>query len=172
MSGPKRYEFEGSAPTVDEEAHVSEASTLLGDVSVAANASVWPGVVLRGDIGPVRIGEESHVTDNAVVHAATVGDRVMIGHGGVVNEATVGDDALVGFNVTIDTDATVGERTLIAAGCVVPEGRDVPPESFVRGVPAEVTPLAETDIDTDALFDRYSAVEYTGLAERYADLFG
>lgn len=171
MTEPRIHEFEGSAPTVAEGAHVSKASTLLGDVAVAAEASVWPGVVLRGDIGPVRVGERAHVTDNAVVHASTVGERVMIGHGSVVNEATVGDDTLVGFNATIDTDVTVGERSLIAAGCVVPEGHEVPPESFVRGVPGEVTPLADTTIDVEDLFDRYSAREYAGLAERYDDLF-
>jgi carbonic anhydrase/acetyltransferase-like protein (isoleucine patch superfamily) len=171
MDSPRSYEFEGAAPTIADEARVSNESTLVGDVTVAANASVWPGVVLRGDIGPVRVGEASHVTDNALLHASVVGDRVMVGHGAVLNEATVGDDALVGFNATINTDVTVGERSLVAAGCVVPEGRDVPPESFVRGVPAQVTPLSEASIDIEALLDRYSAAEYSGLAERHTDLF-
>ncbi|RYJ08526.1 gamma carbonic anhydrase family protein [Halogeometricum borinquense] len=171
MNDPRIYEFEGDTPTIDADAHVSQMSTLVGDVRVAANASVWPGVVLRGDIGSVRIGAESHVADNAVLHASTIGNRVMVGHGSVLNEAVVEDSTLIGFNATINTDVTVGERSIVAAGCVVPEGRDIPPESFVRGVPAEVTPLSEAGIDIDELLSKYSATEYTELAERHAELF-
>ncbi|MFC7079021.1 gamma carbonic anhydrase family protein [Halorussus caseinilyticus] len=150
---------------------MSREATLVGDVTVAADASVWPGVVLRGDVAPVRIGEQSHVGDNAVLHGATVGDRVMVGHGAVLNDAEVGDGALVGFNATVNTDVTVGERCIVASGTVVPDEYAIPPESFARGVPARVTPLEETDVDAAETFDDYSSGEYTDLAARHGDLF-
>lgn len=171
MVDRRAYEFEGSSPDVHETARVARDATLVGDVHVGADASVWPGVVLRGDMAPVHVGEGSHVGDNTTIHASWVGDRVMVGHGTVLNEARVEDWSLVGFNATVNSDVTIGESSVVASGTVVLEGRDVPPESFVRGVPASVTPLEETFVDPDAVFERYSSDEYTDLASRHTDLF-
>jgi carbonic anhydrase/acetyltransferase-like protein (isoleucine patch superfamily) len=167
----RTYEFEGASPEIHDDARVSREATLVGEVSVAADASVWPGVALRGDIEPVVIGREAHVGDNAVLHATRVDERAMIGHGAVLNEATVEDGALVGFNATVNTDVTVGARSIVAAGSAVPEGFAIPPESFVRGVPATATPLAETAIDAEAIFAEYSSGDYTDLARRHGNLF-
>ncbi|WP_255195291.1 gamma carbonic anhydrase family protein [Halorarius litoreus] len=166
----REYAFEGAKPDIHEDAHVSRESTLVGDVTVAAGASVWPGVVLRGDVGPVVVGEHAHVGDNASIHASTLGDRVMVGHGAVVNDSEVGADTLVGFNATLD-EAVVGERCVVATGTVVPEGMSIPDESFVRGVPASYTPLSETTVDVDTLFETYQSGGYTDLAARHEDLF-
>ncbi|MFW6002839.1 MAG: gamma carbonic anhydrase family protein [Halanaeroarchaeum sp.] len=171
MVDGRDYEFEGVRPDVHPDARVARGSTLVGNVRIGADASVWPGVVLRGDLGPVRVGPESHIGDNATIHASWLGDRVMVGHGAVLNEARVEDRSLVGFNVTIGTDVTVGESSVVAAGSTIPEGRDIPPRSFVRGVPARVTPLEETTVDPDSIFERYSSDEYTTLARRHDGLF-
>lgn len=171
MVDSRAFEFEGSSPEIHPDANVSRESTLVGTVSVGADASVWPGVVLRGDMDPVRIGAESHVGDNATIHASWVGERVMIGHGAVLNEARVEDRSLVGFNATVNSDVAIGESSVVAAGSVIPEGQDIPPESFVRGVPARVTPLAETAVDPVTIFERYSSDEYTNLARRHEELF-
>jgi carbonic anhydrase/acetyltransferase-like protein (isoleucine patch superfamily) len=171
MVDSRDYAFEGVRPTIHDDARVSHEATLVGDVRVGADASVWPGVVLRGDVAPVEVGEESHVGDGAVLHAASLGDRVMIGHGAVLNEATVGDGALVGFNTTVNADVHVGERCIVASGTVVPNGYDIPAESFVRGVPARATPLDETRIDAESIFEAYSTGGYTDLASRHSELF-
>ena len=171
MVDSRTYEFEETSPDIHTDARVSREATLVGEVTVGADASVWPGVILRGDIEPVRIGRESHVGDNAVLHATEVGERVMIGHGAVLNEAVVEDGALVGFNATVTTDVTVGARSIVASGSAVPEGLDIPPQSFVRGVPATVTPLDETAIDPEEIFAEYSSGGYTDLAARHGDLF-
>ncbi len=171
MTDSRRYTFEGAEPDVDDTARVSRESTLVGDVTVEADASVWPGAVLRGDIGPVRIGRQAHVGDSAVLHASSVGDSCMIGHGAVLDESTVHDDALVGFNATLNAGVTVGEGTIVAAGTVIQPDHDVPAEAFVRGVPAEVTPLEETTIDPEAIQTEYSSGAYTDLAKRHEDLF-
>ncbi|MGM0398588.1 MAG: gamma carbonic anhydrase family protein [Halobacteriota archaeon] len=171
MVDSRDYEFEGVRPDVHPDARVAREATLVGTVRVGADASVWPGVVLRGDMGPVRVGPQSHIGDNATIHASWLGDRVMVGHGAVLNEARVEDWSLVGFNATINTDVTVGESSVVAAGATIPEGQEIPPESFVRGVPARVTPLEETTVDPDSLFEQYSSDEYTNLARRHDALF-
>ncbi|SDC37712.1 gamma carbonic anhydrase family protein [Natrinema hispanicum] len=171
MVDRRTYAFEGTQPTIDETAQVSREATLVGDVDIGADASVWPGVVLRGDVGPVRIGRETHVGDNATIHASQLGEQVMVGHGAILNETTVEDRALVGFNATTNSDVTIGSGSIVAAGTVVPDGYDIPPESFVRGVPAEITPLEKTGIDAEAILEEYSSGEYTDLAKRHEELF-
>ncbi|MFB6074700.1 MAG: gamma carbonic anhydrase family protein [Haloarculaceae archaeon] len=166
----REYAFEGTEPDVHGYAHVSRDATVVGDVTVEANANVWPGVVLRGDVGPIEIGRESAVGDNAVLHAASVGEKVMVGHGAVLNDSTVEDGALVGFNSTV-SEATIGAGSIVAMGTVVPPNYEVPPESFVRGMPASVTPLSETSIDPDAVFEAFSSGDYANLAARHEDLF-
>lgn len=165
------YEFEGTSPEIHPAASVSREATLVGDVTVGADASVWPGVVLRGDVGKVDVGNEAHIGDNAVLHASVVGDRAMIGHGAILNDATVAEGALVGFNTTVNTDVAVGEGSIVAAGTVIPGEYEIPAGSFVRGVPARVTPLAETTIDAEETFRTYSSGEYTDLAKRHGELF-
>ncbi len=165
------YAFEGAEPDIDPEAAISHGATLVGDVTVGPHASVWPGVVLRGDVAPVEIGEQSHIGDNAVLHASRVGDRVMVGHGAVLNDAVVENGALVGFNATVNSEVTVGSRSIVASGTTVPEDYDIPPESFVRGVPATVTPLSETTLDPAEIFEEHSSGAYTNLAERHDELF-
>lgn len=166
----REYGFEGSEPDVDSSARVSRESTLVGDISVAADASVWPGAVLRGDVASVVIGREAHVGDNASIHASQLGEHVMVGHGAVVNDSTLGDETLVGFNATVD-EAMVGERCVVATGTVVQSGTDVPDESFVRGVPGRVTPLSEAGLDLDELYETYHSGDYADLAARHGELF-
>ncbi len=172
MIDSRTYAFEDDRPAIDDAARVSSEATLVGDVEIGADASVWPGVVLRGDIGPVRIGRETHVGDNATIHASRLADEVMVGHGAVLNETAVEERALIGFNATINTDVTIGAGSIVAAGTVVPDGYSIPAESFVRGVPAEITPLEETGIDGDEILEAYSSGEYTNLAQRHEELFG
>ncbi|MEM4782250.1 MAG: gamma carbonic anhydrase family protein [Halalkalicoccus sp.] len=167
----RSYAFEGAKPEIDGNARVSRESTLVGDVRVGSEASVWPGAVLRGDVGPVVVGERSHVGDNATIHASTLGERVMIGHGAVLNDATVEDGALVGFNASINSHVVIGAGSIVASGTTVPEGYEIPEKSFVRGVPAEVTPLSETTIDPEAIFEDHSSGAYTNLAGRHEELF-
>ena len=171
IADSREYAFEGETPEIAEDARVSRDAVLVGDVTVGPDASVWPGAVLRGDVGPVRIGAESHIGDTAVVHASVVGKRVMVGHGAILNDSTVRDGSLVGFNATVGSEVVVGERSILAAGTVLPEGYEIPPESFDRGVPAEVTPLEQTAIDPEETFAEYSSGAYTDLAERHEELF-
>lgn len=167
----RTYAFEGTRPSIHDEATVSREATLVGAVSVGADASVWPGAVLRGDVGPVEIGERAHIGDGAVLHASTAADEAMVGHGAVLNDATVESDTLVGFNATINSDVVLGAGSVVASGSVVPEGWTIPEGSFVRGVPAQVTPIEETSLDAEKIVERYASGAYSDLAGRHEELF-
>jgi len=170
MVDSRRYAFEGNEPDIHGNAHVSREATLVGDVRVGSNASVWPGVILRGDVGPVEVGRQAHIGDNATVHVSTLGERLMVGHSCVINDSTVGDGTLVGFNSTVD-ESSVGEDCVIASGAVVQPGTEIPDESFVHGVPATTVPLDQTTIDVEGLFERYHSGDYANLAARHGELF-
>lgn len=166
----RSYTFDGTDPDIHKSASVSQESTLVGDVRVGPDVTVWPGAVLRGDVGPVELGAESAIGDNAVLHASTVGEEGMVGHGAVLNDSHVESGAMVGFNATI-SETTVGRDSLVAMGTVIPSGYEVPPESFVRGTPARVTPLSETDIEHDSVFEEFASGEYAHLVEGHEELF-
>ena len=83
----REYTFEGKGADIDESAAVSRESTLVGDVTVGPDVTVWPGAVLRGDVGPVELAAGSAIGDNAVLHASTVGESGMVGHGAVLNDS-------------------------------------------------------------------------------------
>jgi len=166
------YSFEGRRPVVHPDAVVSTESTLIGDVTLHAGASVWPGTVVRGDANEaVSIGENTHVEDLCMVHVAELGERTLVGHGVVLDASIVGDRCLVGSGTVLNNNVEIGARTIVAAGSVVPDGRTVPAESFVRGVPAEVVPLEASSVDHETVFELYSTEVYDDLTARYDDLF-
>ena len=167
----RTYSFEDTQPEVHPEANVSRETTLVGAVTVAAEATVWPGAVLRGDVGPVELGRGSAIGDNAVLHASTVGEGGLVGHAAVLNDTDVADGAMVGFNASV-SEAAIGARSIVAMGTVVPPGYEVPPDSFVRGTPARVTPLAETEIDREDVYEQFASGRYAHLIEGHAELFG
>jgi carbonic anhydrase/acetyltransferase-like protein (isoleucine patch superfamily) len=133
----------GKEPKVDAEAFVAPTSSVIGDVTLHAGASVWYGAVLRGDVERIAVGARSNVQDNCTLHAdpgfpVTVGERVSIGHNAVVHGATVEDDCLIGMGATVLNGAVIGAGSLVAAQALVPQGMQVPPGSLVAGVPAKV----------------------------------
>jgi carbonic anhydrase/acetyltransferase-like protein (isoleucine patch superfamily) len=139
--------FDGKTPKIAQSAWVSETAYIVGDVEVGENSSVWPGAVIRGDFGKIRIGNNTAVEDNCVVHSGSlssqiqdliIGDEVAIGHGAVVNCRRIGNNVLVGINATILHDAEIGNFCIIGASCLVRQGMQVPDGSFVAGVPGEI----------------------------------
>ncbi|MCK7621534.1 gamma carbonic anhydrase family protein [Streptomyces sp. RS10V-4] len=130
-------------PRIDPGAYTAPTSVVVGDVTLAAGASVWYHAVLRGDCGPIVLGADSNIQDNCTVHVdpgfpVTVGERVSVGHNAVLHGCTVEDDVLVGMGATVLNGAHIGAGSLIAAQALVPQGMRVPPGSLVAGVPARV----------------------------------
>ena len=140
--------FNGKTPRIAESAFVSEAAYIVGDVEIGENSSVWPGAIIRGDLGQIKIGRNTTIEDNCVIHSGspnqppitdvTIGDNVIIGHGAVSNGRKIGHNVIIGINSSILHDAEIGDYSIIAAGCIVTEKMIVPEKSFVVGVPAKI----------------------------------
>ena len=131
--------FEGTTPTIHESARIDESSVVIGDVTIEAEANVWPNVTLRGDSGAIVLREGANVQDNAVCHeGCEIGPYATVGHTAIVHAATVGERAMVGMGATVLDGAHVGRESLVAAGSVVTEDMDIPPNTLVAGTPAEV----------------------------------
>jgi carbonic anhydrase/acetyltransferase-like protein (isoleucine patch superfamily) len=143
------FSFEGKRPTVHPDAWIAPTATLIGDVTVAAGASVWYGAVIRADFAPVIIREGANVQDNSVIHvdnhACEVGSGATIGHLCMVHGATIGPDAIVGNGATVLNGARVGARAMVAAGATVTPGVEVPAEVIAIGSPAKKhVPLSDS----------------------------
>ena len=135
--------YNGRVPQIDKTAFVADNATLIGDVDLAPDSSVWFGAVLRGDNEPIRVGRGSNIQDNATLHSdpghpLTVGQDVTVGHNAVVHGCTLGDGVLVGMGAVVLDDAVIGEYSIVGAGAVVTSGTVVPPYSLVLGLPAKV----------------------------------
>jgi carbonic anhydrase/acetyltransferase-like protein (isoleucine patch superfamily) len=133
--------FEGKTPQVPASSFVSEAAYVIGDVVLGENTGIWPGAVVRGDFAPIRIGSNTMIEDNSVVHTGApldIGDNVTLGHGVVMHGRSVGHNTLVGNNATILDDAQVGSFCIVGAGSLVSPGMKIPNGSLVMGVPAEI----------------------------------
>ena len=135
--------FDGHHPQIDDAAWLAPTATAIGKVRVAADANVWFGAVLRGDIDEIVLGERSNLQDNAVIHTESgnptiVGADVSIGHGAIVHGCIVEDGCLIGMNATVLNGAVIGANSLVAAGALVLEGTVIPPRSLVAGVPGKV----------------------------------
>ncbi|CAL9363691.1 Protein YrdA [Streptomyces sp. enrichment culture] len=164
----------GRDPKVDAEAFVAPTSTVIGDVTLCAGASVWYGAVLRGDVERIAVGADSNVQDNCTLHAdpgfpVTVGERVSIGHNAVVHGATVEDDCLIGMGATVLNGAVIGAGSLVAAQALVPQGMRVPPGSLVAGVPATVRRQL-TDGEREGV--TLNGTRYAELAKAHREVHG
>lgn len=131
---------------------VSPHAYVHGTISIGADSSVWPMVVIRGDKGAIAIGARTNVQDGCVLHAdpdayLTIGSGVTIGHGAIVHGCTVGDDVLIGMGAVILNHAQIGAGSLVAARALVTEGMIVPPNSVVMGVPGKIKPLRDDQLD-------------------------
>lgn len=164
------YRLGDVAPSVSQSAWAAPSADLIGDVRLAARASVWFGAVIRADNTPIVIGEESNVQDGAVGHSdpgapLTIGARVTIGHQAIVHGCTIADDCLIGMGARILNGATLGPECLVGAGALITEGKSFEGGSLIVGVPGRVLrPLR--DEEKAAL--RLSAAHYAEKAARYA----
>ncbi|HVL49239.1 MAG TPA: gamma carbonic anhydrase family protein [Candidatus Thermoplasmatota archaeon] len=155
-------------PRIHPSAYVHPTAALLGDVDIAARASVWPHASLRADMGPIRVGEATSIQDGCVLHtdpggSVELGRYVTVGHRAVVHGATVGDETIVGMGAIILEGARVGRGCIVAAGAVVKEGSEIPDHALVAGVPARVVRIDEALVARA----RPNAERYVALAERY-----
>src|SRR5580658_1203899 len=137
------FSFEGRAPSVSATAWIAPTATLVGDIVVEDDASIWYGAVLRGDFGRIIVRRGANVQDGSVLHGGLdpiteVGEGATIGHLCVVHGAVIGTDALIGNGATVLDGAVVGSRALVAAGSTVPPGMRIPDGMLAVGIPARI----------------------------------
>lgn len=162
----------GKAPRIDATAWIEASAQVVGDVTVGARASIWFNAVVRGDVMPVRIGDETNVQDGCVVHvtsekfSAELGAGVTVGHAAVLHGCSVGNFCLVGIGAIVLDGAVLGPECLVGAGALLTPGTHVPPRSLVVGAPARVKrPLDEQEIE----FLHRSAMNYVAYANLYRE---
>jgi carbonic anhydrase/acetyltransferase-like protein (isoleucine patch superfamily) len=166
------YELAGVVPVLGRNVWIADNATVIGDVVLGDDASIWFGAVVRGDYMPIRIGARSNVQDNAVVHIThetaktTIGDDVTVGHSAIVHGATVEDLCLIGMGAVILDGAVIGRGSFVAAGALVTPGTQIPPRSFVMGRPGKVVRAVDDKV-LSSLQD--SADNYVRYAREFRD---
>jgi carbonic anhydrase/acetyltransferase-like protein (isoleucine patch superfamily) len=168
--------FKGVSPTLGARAYVDPAATVIGDVVLGDDVSIWPGAVLRGDVHYIRIGARSNVQDGAVVHVThdgpyspggfptIVGEGVTIGHAAVIHACTIEDYCLIGMHATVLDGAVIKKYGFVGAGSVVPPGKVVGERELWLGNPAQRVRVL-TDKQIEQL--HYSADHYVRLKDVY-----
>jgi len=136
---------------IDKTAFIAPGAIVLGDVSLGRNSSIWYNSVLRGDMAPITIGDETNIQDLSMVHVdegipCTVGRRVGVGHRVILHGCTIEDECLIGMGSIILNRARVGTGSVIGAGAVIPEGMEVPPGSLVMGVPGRIVRKVDPEL--------------------------
>lgn len=138
-------------PQIEAEVFLAKDSWVIGDVSLGTRVSIFFGAVLRGDILPIRVGNESNIQEHALLHTShgrtptILGDQVTVGHRAIVHGATVGNRVLVGMGAIILDQAIIEDECIIGAGTVITEGKKIPARSLVLGTPGRVVRTLEQD---------------------------
>ena len=162
--------FGGARPVLGRGVFLAETATLIGDVVIGDESSIWYGTVVRGDVMPIRIGARTSIQDNTVIHVTSgfsgtiIGDDCTIGHAAIIHACTVEDGCLIGMGAILLDGARIGRGSLVGAGALVTPGTDIPPGSLVIGSPARVK---RTINDREREQIRDGAVHYVELTRRY-----
>jgi carbonic anhydrase/acetyltransferase-like protein (isoleucine patch superfamily) len=137
------YPYKGIYPTIGRGCYIAPTAALIGDVTIEDGASVWFGCVLRGDVSPIVVGARSNIQDNTVIHGqhgcpTIIGEDVTVGHSAVLHAANIGDRVLVGMGAVLLSRCRIGSDTIIGARALVTEDVEIPTGSLAVGMPARV----------------------------------
>lgn len=168
----------GRLPTLGQRVYVDPAATVIGDVELADDVSVWPGCVIRGDVNYIRIGARTNVQDGTIIHVShhspynqagsptLIGEDVTIGHGTIIHACTIGDASLIGMGACILDGATVMKNGFVGAGAIIGPGKVVGEGELWLGNPGRLArKLGEREIESLL----YSAQHYVRLKNQYLD---
>jgi len=173
---PSLRSYRGITPQLGERVYVDPAATVIGDVSLGDDVSVWPGAVIRGDMHSIKVGRRSNVQDNAVLHIThaseynpggwplVIGEDVVVGHRAILHGCTLANRILVGNGAIVNDGAVVQDEVIIGAGCMVPPGKTLESGYVYVGNPCrQLRPLTQKEKD----FFQYSAANYVKLKDEY-----
>lgn len=146
-------DYKGNTPKIDESAFIAQNATVIGDVEIGEQSSVWFGTVLRGDIAPIRIGSQTNIQDLSILHETpdmplVIEDNVTVGHKVTLHSCTIRKNALIGMDSTVLDGAVIGENAFIGAGSLVTPGTEIPANTLAFGRPARVVrDLTDEDLE-------------------------
>lgn len=171
--GEKRMKYRvGSlVPNIDPSVYLADGSKVIGEVTIGKDSSVWFNTVIRGDEGPIHIGERVNIQDGSMIHQyegypTIIEDEVTIGHMAMIHGGIIRKGALIGMSATILDEAEIGEGAFVAAGSLVPPKMKVPAGAMVMGVPAKII----RDIsDHDRFIMERTIRKYVKRGQQYAD---
>ena len=137
------YEFENKKPRIGKGTFIFQSADVIGDVTIGENCYVGPGARIRGDYGSIKIGNDTAIEENVVIHArpnekTIIGDSVTIGHAAIIHNSTIHDWAIIGMGAIVSDYADIGEWAVVAEGAVVKNKTKVPDKSIAVGIPAKV----------------------------------
>ena len=168
----KRYQTRFQAGQIDKSAWIAAGAVVVGDVTLAANVSVWFTAVLRGDSESISIGKNTNIQERVIGHAdpgfpLVIGAGVTVGHGAIVHGARIGSHALIGMGAIVLNGAQIGSHCIVGAGALVTENKVFPDHSLILGSPAKVV---RSLTDDDLAMIRRSAAEYVSKARAFRGL--
>ena len=157
-------------PDSRDAAFIAWNAEVAGEARLGKNSSVWFGAVIRADLQPITVGDESNIQDNATLHVSmenpcVIGNRVTVGHNAVVHAATVEDECLIGIGAVVLNGAVIGSQSIVGAGTLVTENKVFPPRSLILGSPAK---LVRSLTDDEAAEIRATALRYVRIAREAA----
>ena len=163
------YRLADLTPKVNESNFIAPNATLIADVSLGKQTSIWFNVVIRADVASINIGEQTNIQDGSILHVdaqfpMTIGNKVTVGHKVMLHGCTIGDNTLIGMNAVVLNGANIGKNCLIGANSLVTENMQVPDGHLVMGSPAKI--IKPLDESTRAMFTK-SAMHYVENGQRY-----
>ncbi|MGA5465685.1 gamma carbonic anhydrase family protein [Mycobacterium sp. NPDC050041] len=169
MSQPLILALRGHTPKLHAESWIAPNAAVIGQVSLAARASVWYGATLRAEVEPIEIGFGSNIQDGVTVHCdpefpVCIGSAVSVGHNAVLHGCTIDEGCLIGMGAVILNGAHIGAGSLVAASALIPQGAVIPPRSLVTGVPGKVRRELS---DAEVAANRYNAEVYQRLIDHH-----
>jgi len=163
------FPYKDLNPQIDNSVFLAEGVRVVGDVSIAADSSIWYNTVVRGDIHPIKIGQYTNIQDNCTIHVmydypCIIGNYVTVGHNVIVHGCTVADNCLIGMGSILLGYAEIGANCIIGAGSLITERKKIPPNSLVMGSPGKIIrEVSQTEIEAI----RQSALKYAEVAHDY-----
>ena len=160
------YEFENKKPSIGKDTFIFKSADIIGDVAIGENCYIGPGARIRGDYGSIRIGNNTAVEENVVIHArpddvTTIGNNVTIGHGSIIHNATIQDWAVIGMGAIVSDWAVIGKWAVVAEGAVVKNKQKIPNKAIAVGVPAKI--VSEISEEYEKQWTNYKKI-YSDLA--------